>query len=132
MILFVDSGAHIALLDPDDQHRRAAVGFLEGLELSRFVTTNLVLSEVATRAARLVGARAAAAYVEGVLTRPSYRMVGVGRSLLEEALRALVKYEDQGLSLTDCTTLLLARAARKMPIFTFDQAFRRLGLQVVP
>jgi predicted nucleic acid-binding protein len=56
----------------------------------------------------------------------------IGRELFAHALDTLVKYEDQGLSFADCTSLLIMRAGRIRTIFTFERAFRRLGFRGVP
>ncbi len=132
MIVFVDSGAHLGLLDPQDQNHVEAAACFRRLEDRRLVTSTAVLAEVATRGARLVGARPVADYIRGVLSSPLYAVPEVGHAFFAEALDALAKYEDQGLSFTDCTTAILMRAGRIRTVFTFDRAFRRLGFQVVP
>jgi hypothetical protein len=132
MILFVDSSAHIARIDEGDQHYGAALGVLESLRATRLVTSTFILDEVATRGTALVGARATVKYIEGILSNPLYHVAEVTSDLLKEALQSLVKYEDQGLSFTDCATTVLMRAARIKTIFTFDNAFRNIGFQVVP
>src|SRR5438309_1610797 len=132
MILFVDSAAHLALLDVDDQHSKPALNFLRGLENSKFVTSTLVLSEVATRGNQLVGAWRTATYVRTILANPAYTVIEIGIPIFQQALSALIKYEDQDLSLTDCTTTLIMRDGRIRTIFTFDDAFRKLGFQKVP
>lgn len=132
MILFVDSAAHIALLDASDQHHRSALDFLDGFREGRFITSNLVLSEVAARGIRLVGAKPTANYLRAILSNPAHHVMDVVRESFGPALDAAIKYEDQGLGFVDCTTILIMRAARIQTIFTFDRAFRRLGFDVVP
>lgn len=132
MKLFVDSAAHIALLDPQDQHHDRAISFLPGLTRQKLLTSTFVLGEVATRGSRLVGAGRTAAYLRNVFSNPIYHVVDINRVLVEAALDVLVKYEDQRLSLTDCTSLLIMRTGRIRRIFTFDDGFRRIGLETVP
>jgi predicted nucleic acid-binding protein len=132
MNLFVDSGAHLALLDRGDQHHGAAKRFLQQVGPSRFITSTFVLSEVATRGAWLVGARPTRTYIRGILSSPVYHVLDVNREVFRQALEALVKFEDQGLSLTDCTNWVIMRAGRIRTIFSFDKGFRRIGLHTVP
>jgi predicted nucleic acid-binding protein len=132
MNLFVDAGAYIGLLDAADQHHAEAVDTLKSLESSRLITSSFVLSEVATRGARLVGAPITARFLRGVWEREATHVVEVGRDLFLEGLAIQEKYEDQGLSLTDAVSVVLTRASRIRTIFTFDRAFRRLGFKVIP
>lgn len=132
MRLFVDSAAHLALLNRDDQHHGAAVAALRSMSDPELVTSRFVLAEVLNRGTREVGARSASAYVRGVLDRPSYTVLPSLEEVFDQALDALVKYEDQDLSFVDCTSLVIMRSGRIRTIFTFDRAFKRLGFQVVP
>jgi predicted nucleic acid-binding protein len=132
MTVLVDSGPFIAMLDGRDEHHERALECLRGLEGERLLTSTFVLNEVATRGSALVGPRASAEFVRRVLASPLYVVFDVARDLLGHSLDVLVKYADQRLSLTDCTNLLLVRTARIRAIFTFDQAFRRIGMNVLP
>lgn len=132
MNLFVDAGAYIGLLDAGDQHHAEAVEVLKILAPSRLVTSSFVLDEVATRGAQLVGAAATARFIRGLWERESTHVVEVGRDLFLEGLSLQEKYEDQGLSLTDAVSLVISRSGRIKEIFTFDRAFRRLGMKVRP
>ena len=132
MNLFVDSAAHLALLCKEDEHHLPAITFLRTLASSRLFTSRFVLSEVLTRGTRLQGAREAADYVRDVLSRPSYTVLPLLPEVFDAAMDALVKYEDQGLSFVDCTSVVQMRAARMRTIFTFDRGFRRIGFTVVP
>lgn len=132
MSVFVDSAAHLALLCEEDQHHRAAVDLLRRTPSLEFITSRFVLSEVLTRGARLRGAAQAADYVRSILSRPSYKVLPMLPEVFDAAMDTLVKYEDQGLSFVDCTSVVIMRNSRIRTIFTFDRAFRKLGFQVVP
>jgi predicted nucleic acid-binding protein len=132
MRVFVDSGPFIALLDRSDQHHKAARNTLARMGDARLLTSLFVLTEVASRGARLVGAAPTAAFVRKILSSPLFHVVDVGLQASGEALDALVKYEDQGLSFVDATNLVLMKAARTRRIFSFDQAFRKAGLDLLP
>ncbi len=132
MILFVDTGPLIAFNDPRDQHHADALRAFPILKQSRGVTSIAVLTELATRGARLVGAPPLRSFIQTLMNGPYLTVVEIGTDLFKQALALQVKYEDQGLSLTDCTSVLLMREARINTIFTFDQAFRRLGFRILP
>lgn len=132
MSVFVDTGAHLATLDPNDQHHREAAAAWTRLKGIPLATSLPVLWEVASRGAQLVQASAPAAYVRNLLASPVWRTVDVSRELFDESLDAFVKYEDQGLSMTDASTVVIVRRARIRKIFTFDRAFRKLGFEVIP
>lgn len=132
MNLFVDSGAYIGLLYEDDPHHAEAVEVLKSLDPSRLITSSFVLDEVATRGGQLVGAATTARFIRGIWERESTHVVEVGRELFLAGLEVQEKYEDQGLSLTDAVSLVIARSGRIKEMFTFDRAFRRLGMKVLP
>lgn len=132
MSLFVDSAAHIAFLDAHDQYHPAAKDLMLRVLHVPLLTSVPVLSEVATRASKLIGARRVADYIRSLLSRESCRVAPLTHELFMGSLDILIKFEDQGLSFTDCTNVLLMRAAKIDTIFTFDQAFRRIGFRVVP
>ncbi len=132
MKLFVDSAAHLALLCEEDRHHGAAVGLLRRIPSSELVTSRFILSEVLARGARLQGATETVEYVRGILSRPSYTVLPMLPEILDAAMDGLVKYEDQGLSFVDCTSIVVMRSSRIRTIFTFDRAFRKLGFVVVP
>lgn len=132
MKFFVDSAAHIALLNRDDPYHAEAVAYLRSLVAPSLVTSRFVLAEVLNRGAREVGARAATLYVQGVLDRPSYTVLPALEAAFDQSMDALRKYEDQGLSFVDSTNVVLMRGSRIRTIFTFDRVFRKLGFEVVP
>ena len=132
MSLFVDSGAFLGLLSARDPYHPRAFRFLRRWRGGKLLTSNFVLDEVATRGAQLVGAEKAATYVRGILDSPLHHVMDVSRELLIASLERFVKYEDQGLSLTDCSNVVIMEAAGIRSIFTFDSGFRRIGLEMVP
>jgi len=132
MRLFVDSGAHLALMIRDDQHHASAVALLESLTDARLVTSRFVLAEVLNRAVRQVSARIATTYVRGVLDRPSYSVLPALEGVFDRSMDLLTRYEEHGLSFIDCTSLVSMRDGRIRTLFTFDRAFRKLGFEVVP
>jgi predicted nucleic acid-binding protein len=132
MNVFVDTGPFIAFDDPRDQHHANAVAGFSQLREDRLVTSLPVLTETATRCGRLLGSDKTATLLRLILSNKHYNVLDASRQVFIEALDLMVKYADPGLSLTDCTTIIIMRALRIRRIFTFDTAFRRVGFEVIP
>jgi predicted nucleic acid-binding protein len=132
MNVFVDTGPFIAFDDPRDQHHAGAAAGFSRLREDRLVTSLPVLTETATRCARLLGPDKTAILLRLILSNKHYNVLDASRQVFVEALDLMVKYADHGFSLTDCTSIIIMRALRIRRIFTFDHAFRRLGFEVIP
>ena len=130
--LLVDTGALLALAMRRDQHHRAAVGFLERAPHTRFVMTNLVLAEVATRLRARAGAAKAVGLVRDLLNSRRYEVVFVDRPLFDAALIKMEQYHDKALSLPDCASFALMDHLGLDTAFAFDTDFRDCGYQMLP
>jgi predicted nucleic acid-binding protein len=132
MKLLVDTGALLALAIRNDRHHAAAVSFLKSLPQARFVLTDLVLAEVATRMRARAGAAKAVALVRDLLNSRRYEVVFVDRTLLEAAVGKMERYEDKALSLADCASFALMDQLGLDTAFAFDSDFRDCGYRILP
>ena len=137
MTTFVDTGAWIALLKSDDQmHGRARRYYQDRLGAGeRFLTTNYVVDETATRLRYDAGLRAALAFrdaVRGSVGMRRLRVVWIDARLEGEGWAILERYDDVPLSLTDATSAAVAGRGKVRTVFGFDQDFRAVGLDVQP
>ena len=132
MKLLVDTGALLALALKRDRHHHAAVRFLKSVAHARFVLTDLVLAELATRLRARAGATHAVAVVRDLLSSRRYEIVFVDRALLEAAVGKMEQYEDKALSLPDCTNFALMDHLGLDTAFAFDSDFRDCGYQMLP
>jgi predicted nucleic acid-binding protein len=130
--LLIDTGALLALAIRNDQYHQAAVGFLRSVPHARFVLTNLVLAEVATRVRARAGAAKAVGLVRDLLGSRRYEVVFVDRALFEAAVSKMERYEDKALSLPDCASFALMDALDLDTAFAFDADFRSCGYAMVP
>jgi len=136
-VVFVDTGGWIALLNRDDQmHRRAREHYRRRVgEGARFLSTNYVVDETATRLRYDAGLPAALAF-RGALDRSvsqrRLRVAWIDPRLEREAWWILERYADVALSLTDATSAVVARRAKVSEVFGFDADFRALGFDVQP
>ena len=130
--LLVDTGALLALAMRKDRHHAAAVRFLKSMPHARFVLTNLVLAELATRLRARAGAAPAVGLVRDLLNSRRYEVVFVDRALLDAAIAKMERYDDKALSLPDCASFALMDALGLDTAFAFDTDFRDCGYQIVP
>ena len=130
--LLVDTGALLALAMRKDRHHAAAVRFLKSMPHARFVLTNLVLAELATRVRARAGAAQAVGLVRDLLNSRRYEVVFVDRALLDAAIAKMERYDDKALSLPDCASFALMDALGLDTAFAFDTDFRDCGYQIVP
>ncbi len=101
----------------------------------RLLTTNYVVDETATRLRYDVGLPAAMRFRDALLKAEvsrRTRIVWIDQATEAEAWRILQNHAAIGLSLTDATTIAVARASRIREVFGFDSDFRALGFVVAP
>lgn len=102
---------------------------------ARFLTSNFVIDETATRLRYGLGLAAALAFRkmfrEAVLAG-RLRIAWVEEKLEGEAWDILAQYADVKLSLTDATCAAIARANRVAEVLGCDSAFEALGFIVTP
>ncbi|MBI3920318.1 MAG: type II toxin-antitoxin system VapC family toxin [Armatimonadetes bacterium] len=137
MKCIVDTGAWIALLVEADQYHDIAVVHYEELieRRAHLLTSDFVLDETVTRIRYDATHAAAVAFLDLIRqaeTEGSLTVLEVNHDVIKEAEALFRKYEDQVLSFTDCTSVVLAKAARADEVFTFDHHFMMFGFIVVP
>ncbi|MEK7701974.1 MAG: PIN domain-containing protein [candidate division NC10 bacterium] len=130
--LLADTSALLALAMRDDRNHEAAVEFVRRNPQARFVVTELIVSEVATRVRARAGAGQAAALARSLLESRRYELVFVDMELLRGAVERLARFSDKRLSLTDCASFELMDRLELTSAFTFDSDFRDCGYTMAP
>jgi predicted nucleic acid-binding protein len=130
--LLADSSAFLALTDRDDRHHPSAVDFVRRNPSHRFVLTELIVAEVATRVRARADAARATALGASLLGGGRYELVLADVELLRAALGRMLQLADKRLSLTDCASFELMDRLGLRTAFTFDRDFRDCGYQMVP
>ena len=132
MKLLADSSALLALYLADDRNHRVAIDFLRATPRARFVLSEMILGEVATRLAARAGALRGVEVARALLASQRYEVLFVDRELLIEATALMERFSDKRLSLTDCASMALMRRIGLQAAFTFDRDFRDCGFGMVP
>lgn len=131
--LFVDTGAWLALADRHDEHHEQAARFYRQRDGKvRWVTSDFVLDELATRLSSLRGPAAAVTFVRRLRSKPAHEVLEVDGVLFDEALSLMSKFSDHRLSFTDCSSFALMRELRIPEAFGFDADFTECGFQLLP
>jgi predicted nucleic acid-binding protein len=129
-VIFVDTGAFLALYLRRDQYHREAAKIFPSLPLP-FATSNHVIDELATLLGRIAGDRYAADRMDDLYTSQSSEILRSTREDETEAIRLMRKYADKGVSFTDCISLAIMRRLGMRIAFTFDRHFRDGGFQTI-
>ena len=132
MKLLADTSALLALAMRDDKHHGAAVQFVRSHPHARFVLTELVIAEVATRVRARAGAAPAAALARSLLESKRYELLFVDIHLLRGAIERMARFADKRLSLTDCASFEVMERLGLSSAFTFDRDFRDCGFEMLP
>lgn len=133
--LFIDTGAHIALVDKDDQYHSAAKEFYYSEIKSKgwiLVTSNLVIWETLNYLQARGGHHVAVQFREKIYSSKIVRIVSVLPPDEEEAWRIFKRYDDKSFSFTDCTSFALMKRLNLGAAFAFDEHFTQFGLLRVP
>ena len=132
-MIFIDTGAFYARHVPGDRLHARATRVWSRLAKSsqRLFTSNFVLDELCTLAARRVHHGFAVHCLRGIMD--SQRLT-ILRPEHEDELEALVlfeKFADQGVSFTDALSFALMRKLRLRRAFAFDRHFALAGFDLL-
>jgi predicted nucleic acid-binding protein len=130
--LLADTSGLLAVLWDDDEKHRVAVDFRRRNPKARFVLTELVVAELATRARVKVGVKPAVEFTRDLLQSSRFELVLLDLELIQSALGRMERFSDKRLSLTDCASFELMERLGIDIAFTFDRDFRDCGFQMVP
>jgi len=130
--LLADTGALIALFNPQDALHHRAKAFARDAAGARFVLTELILSETITRLRARVDAARAADVAAALLNSRRYEVLFVDTALVEAGIADLRRFADKRLSFVDAVSFAVIRVLALDGSFTFDRDFRDCGFTVYP
>ncbi len=135
-MIFVDSGAWIALLNQRDQYHDDAVVIYSGLkqQKARLFTTDYVIDETATWLKYRANHSVAVQFLDliesvektGVLT-----VAEIDKILFQEAKKLFRQYDSVQLSFTDCTSFAVCQKHNISETYAFDEHFAMMGITVL-
>jgi predicted nucleic acid-binding protein len=133
---FVDTSAWIALITTTDPDHPSARSFYRNLgRRDRLLTTHYVVAETLTWLRYHVSHAAALrmqALIEATERTNLVEIHWVMPETHDRGFEVFRHYRDQVLSLTDCTSAVVARDSRVDYVFSFDSDFSVLGFDVRP
>ncbi|HSC29490.1 MAG TPA: PIN domain-containing protein [Vicinamibacterales bacterium] len=132
MKLLADTGALLALFNPRDRLHRPARKFARGAAGTRFVVTELIVSETVTRLRARTDAAYAADVGTALLRSRRYEVLFVDPPLVEAGLVNLTRFADKRLSLVDAVSFAVIRSLALDGAFAFDRDFRDCGFAIYP
>ena len=134
-MIFVDTGAWIAILNRRDQHHQEASAIYRNLQRQqiRLLTTDYVFDETVTRLRYDATHALAVMFLDrmnllvetGVLT-----VVEINKDVFEKAKALFRQYDSARLSFTDCTSFVVCRENNIAEAFAFDQHFAMMGIDL--
>ena len=132
-MIFVDTGAWIALTDRADQYHREATAIYARLkqQRARLATTDYVLDEAMTRLRYDSGHPQALRFIELVTQAERAGVllaVPIAPAVFQAALAFFRQYDTVMLSFTDCTNFVVCEQHQIREAFAFDQHFLLRGI----
>ncbi len=134
-MIFVDTGAWVALAVPGDPHAVAArklYGELARGVHGALLTTDYVLDESVTLTRMNADAETAARLADTVLGSRSITVVWIDREHVVSAVERLRRHADKRWSLTDCTSFVVMEQLAIREAFGFDHNFQEAGFALRP
>ena len=135
--VFVDTSVWISLVAAKDPHHdKVVAAWREMLDRGLLpLTTSDVISETITFLKHKAGHQTAVAFRQTIaqsVTDGRLTLVWVDEDLFGRAWEIFLKYADQDLSMTDCTSIALCRRGGIGMVLTLDRHFRMAGMAVIP
>ncbi len=134
-MIFVDTGAWIALLNQRDQHHHDAVVMFNNLQQQqiRLLTTDYVIDETATRLRYDTNHSLAVQFLNRIdlfVETEVLTVAEIDEMVFTEAKTLFSQYDSARLSFTDCTSFVICRVNNITEAFAFDHHFTIMGIEL--
>jgi predicted nucleic acid-binding protein len=132
-VLFADTFYWVALLNPRDPFYARVVSFSRALGSTRLVTTDEVLAEALnwfSRSGPLWRGKVGT-LIHNLQSNPNVDVLPQTRTDFDAALALYEARPDKGYSLTDCRSMLAARALSISEVLTNDHHFTQEGFTIL-
>lgn len=131
--VFADSVYWIALINPRDQWRSAAITASLKLENARIFTTDEVLIETLNHFAEAGShfREVVSREIQGILLAPEISILDATHDNFLNGLEMFRERLDKGYSVTDCISMLSMREHRISEVLTHDDHFTQEGFRTL-
>jgi predicted nucleic acid-binding protein len=129
-VIFVDTSALVALVEPDDRFHERAARYAASIRPDEVTTHSYVALEATSLVQNRLGDRAARDLLRSWLTVLAVRWVT--REVHEAAVAALLASSRRQVSLVDFVSFEVMRRLGIRTAFSFDKDFQRAGFRTVP
>ena len=128
--ILVDSDAFYALINPTDPHHKAALRINKMLisQETQFVSTNLVLYEVATLLSYRLDRQTAIKFLTE-FGEKNIEIYHVDDNREKETLAIFKKQTKKRISMVDCANMAVMKKFGIVTSFSFDEIYKRNGFK---
>lgn len=133
-MIFVDTGAWLALYNKRDQNHktaRKAARYLKDNKIA-LITTDYVFDEAVTVIRMKVGHMEAVTFGNSLLNSKVVNIVEIDRDFRKEAWYIFTKYKDHRFSYTDCTSFAVLQQIKIKRVFGYDKDFESMHFTLFP
>ena len=130
MIVFADTFALLAWLNPRDESHAKVTAYLDGFT-GRLLTTEWVLMEVADALSAPTARRTAVAFLQAVRADPMFEVIGYDAAVYGAGFELFSARPDKGWSLTDCISFAVMTDRGVTDALTADKDFEQAGFRAV-
>ena len=130
-MVFVDTSFLVAALNPADDHFEDAVSLTPLLGTARPLTTNHVVGESWTLAARRYGRPIAVRLLQSLRDNARYTVVHVDPDAEERAFDWLLRHDEREYSFVDATSFETMRGHGIEEALAFDRDFEAAGYRTI-
>ena len=134
-MIFVDTGAWIAISNLKDQHHHEAVAIYNRMQQQKvhFLTTDYVIDETATRLRYDTNHSLAVMFlglIERLVETDILTLIEIDKGVFGKAIALFRQYDSARLSFTDCTSFVVCEENNIHEAFAFDQHFSMMGIDL--
>lgn len=135
--IFVDTSAWLAYYLSDETNHIRVKSIIKRLlkERSIVFTSNDVIDETVTRLIKTTNSRVVAQFIKVIsenISKNNLTQLWVDEQIQTEAFELVEKFSEHKLSLTDATTIALAKKNSIDSVISLDSDFRKVGITTLP
>lgn len=135
-MIFVDTGAWIALSYRNDQHHGESKLIFEKLKTNheQLITTDYVIDETVTRLRYDLHHAIAVQFLDFLFRAEktgTLNIIPIDKNLFLETNQLFRKFDSVKLSFTDCTSFVVCQKYKIDEVFAFDHHFRMMNIRLL-